>query len=171
MWAGPGRDGAAGDVRILLILRGGRSLKGNHWLHGHAGPSRSLNRREWLAWLGGLAAAGLAPSVVGGAASSGRNDMPSPIRFVRQALPFQLENDETSILHVPATMAGGVAVFDYNRDGRPDIFFANGANLATLKKDAPKFVNCLLRNDGNGVFTNVTARAGLAGLGYDNGVA
>jgi hypothetical protein len=32
---------------------------------------------------------------------------------------------------VPATMAGGVAVFDYNKDGRPDIFFTNGANLAT----------------------------------------
>jgi hypothetical protein len=31
-------------------------------------------------------------------------------------------------------MAGGVAVFDYNRDGRPDIFFTNGANLATLQE-------------------------------------
>ena len=68
-------------------------------------------------------------------------------------------------------MAGGVAVFDYNKDGRPDIFFANGANLATLKKDSSKFANCLLRNDGHGVFTNVTEKAGLAGLGYDSGVA
>ena len=65
--------------------------------------------------------------------------------------------------HVPATMAGGVAVFDYNRDGRPDIFFTNGANLATLKKDDPKYRNRLFRNDGNGVFTDVTEAAGLAG--------
>ena len=29
-------------------------------------------------------------------------------------------------------MAGGVAVFDYNKDGRPDIFCTNGANIETL---------------------------------------
>jgi enediyne biosynthesis protein E4 len=68
-------------------------------------------------------------------------------------------------------MAGGVAVFDYNRDGRPDIFFTNGANIATLKKDSPKFSNRLFRNEGGGVFTDVTRQAGLAGTGYDNGVA
>jgi len=68
-------------------------------------------------------------------------------------------------------MAGGVAVFDYNKDGRPDIFFTNGANIATLKKDSPKFSNRLYRNDGNGVFTDVTKEAGLAGTGYDTGVA
>jgi hypothetical protein len=68
-------------------------------------------------------------------------------------------------------MAGGVAVFDYNKDGRPDIFFTNGANIATLKKDSPKFSNRLFRNEGHGVFTDVTKQAGLEGIGYDNGVA
>ena len=48
-------------------------------------------------------------------------------------------------------MPGGVAVFDYNGDGRPDIFFTNGANIATLKKDDPKYRNRLFRNDGNGI--------------------
>jgi enediyne biosynthesis protein E4 len=59
-------------------------------------------------------------------------------------------------------MAGGVAVFDYNGDGRPDIFFTNGADIATLKKSSAKYSNRLFRNDGNGVFTDVTAQAGLA---------
>lgn len=68
-------------------------------------------------------------------------------------------------------MAGGVAVFDYNRDGRPDIFFTNGANIQTLKKDASKYSNRLFRNEGSGAFTDVTARAGLAGGGYDMGAA
>jgi enediyne biosynthesis protein E4 len=93
------------------------------------------------------------------------------IRFELRTIPFRLEHGEIKARHVPATMAGGVAVFDYNRDGRPDIFFTNGANLATLQKDSPKYSNRLFRNDGNGVFTDVTAQAGLAGSGFDSGVA
>ena len=95
----------------------------------------------------------------------------SPIFFNLKSIPFRLENAETESRHLPATMAGGVAVFDYNNDGRPDIFFTNGANLATLKKDDPKYSNRLFRNDGNGVFTDVTRQAGLSGSGYDMGVA
>lgn len=96
----------------------------------------------------------------------------SAIKFSLQTLPFLLDSDETlKTPHAPATMAGGVAVFDYNRDGRPDIFFTNGANIETLKKDSPKFFNRLYRNDGNGVFTDVTEQAGLAGTGYDISVA
>jgi hypothetical protein len=93
------------------------------------------------------------------------------IKFVASKIPFHLETDETPTRHVPATMAGGVAVFDFNKDGRPDIFFTNGANIETLRKDAPKYNNRLFRNDGNGVFTDVTEQAGVAGSGYDDGVA
>ena len=93
------------------------------------------------------------------------------IRFEPKSIPFRLENDETAAKNAPESMAGGVAVFDYNGDGRPDIFFTNGANIATLKKDAPKYRNRLFRNDGNSVFTDVTDAAGLAGSGYDIGVA
>jgi hypothetical protein len=84
---------------------------------------------------------------------------------------FHLETDETTSRHVPTTMAGGVAVFDYNKDGRPNIFFTNGANIRTLNKDDPKYKNRLFRNDGKGVFTDVTDKAGLTGIGYDIGVA
>jgi hypothetical protein len=108
-------------------------------------------------------AALLVPGLIGETAA--------PIRFELKGIPFQLEHGEVTARHVPATMAGGVAVFDYNRDGRPDIFFTNGANLATLNKDEPKYQNHLFRNDGNGVFTDVTKQAGLAGHGFDVGVA
>jgi len=125
-------------------------------------------RRELLTLLG----ATLLRPAMPACAEPVQSKASAPIRFVSESIPFRLETNETpKTPHAPATMAGGVAVFDYNRDGRPDIFFTNGANIATLKKDLPRYSNRLFRNDGNGVFTDVTARAGLAGTGYDIGVA
>jgi len=95
----------------------------------------------------------------------------SPIRFTYQPIDFKLDSSETPERHAPETMAGGVAVFDYNNDGKLDIFFANGANIKTLHKDSPKYSNRLFENDGHGHFTDVTAKAGLAGTGFDIGVA
>ena len=100
---------------------------------------------------------------------SASND--SPIQFSFQPIDFKLDTDESPEKHAPETMEGGVAVFDYNNDGKLDIFFTNGANLKTLHKDSPKYYNRLFENDGKGHFTDVTEKAGLAGTGYDTGVA
>lgn len=94
-----------------------------------------------------------------------------PIQFSYQKIDFRLDNSETAQRHAPETMAGGVAVFDYNGDGKFDIFFTNGADIQTLKKDSPKYNNRLLENDGKGHFVDVTQKAGLAGTGYDDAVA
>ena len=95
----------------------------------------------------------------------------SPIRFAYQPIGFTLDSSETPERHAPESMAGGVAVFDYNNDGALDIFFTNGADIRSLKKTGPKYYNRLFRNDGKGHFTDVTEKAGLAGTGYDVGVA
>lgn len=95
----------------------------------------------------------------------------SPIQFTYQPIPFQLESSETPERHAPETMAGGVAVFDYNNDGKLDIFFTNGADIKTLRKSSPRYFNRLFENDGKGHFVDVTEKAGLAGTGYDVGVA
>jgi enediyne biosynthesis protein E4 len=96
---------------------------------------------------------------------------PSPIHFSPRPIAFALDSCESPQRHAPETMAGGVAVFDYDRDGRPDIFFTNGANIDTLKKDSPKYWNRLFHNNGDGTFSDVTEKAGLKGTGFDTGVA
>ena len=84
---------------------------------------------------------------------------------------FVLENSPTPQKHMVETMAGGVATFDYNGDGRPDIFFPNGAALPSLAKTSAKYNNRLYRNDGNWKFTDVTKEAGLLGAGFSIGAA
>ena len=95
----------------------------------------------------------------------------APIRFAYQPIDFKLESNESPEHHAPETMAGGVAIFDYNNDGKLDLFFTNGADLKTLHKDSPKYSNRLFENDGKGNFTDVTEKSGLVGSGYDTGVA
>jgi enediyne biosynthesis protein E4 len=95
----------------------------------------------------------------------------SPIHFSPASIAFSLDSDETRFRHAPETMAGGVAVFDYDRDGKADIFFTNGANIDSLQKDSPRYFNRLFHNNGDGTFSDVTEKAGLKGSGYDVGVA
>jgi enediyne biosynthesis protein E4 len=66
---------------------------------------------------------------------------------------------------------GGVAVFDYNGDGRPDIFFTNGAETPSLEKTSAAHANRLYRNDGQFKFTDVTEATGVGGVGYVMGAA
>ena len=69
------------------------------------------------------------------------------------------------------SVPGGVAVFDYNGDGRPDIFFTNGAKTPALDKVSPIYSNRLYRNDGGMRFTDVTSAAGLSGHRLRDGAA
>jgi hypothetical protein len=69
-------------------------------------------------------------------------------------------------------------LFDYDNDGRLDIFVVNGAPLAdptpkgTIpQKAGPKYWNGLYHQKKDGTFEDVTEKAGLQGAGYGMGVA
>jgi hypothetical protein len=71
--------------------------------------------------------------------------------------------------YILETTGGGVAIVDYDDDGRPDIFLVNGARLESSPADAPP-VSHLYRNNGDGTFADVTEKAGVAGKGWGQGV-
>lgn len=91
----------------------------------------------------------------------------------RSQFPYRTNNNSTGRKYFPQPMCGGVAAIDYNNDGLMDLFFTNGATLPDLQKSSPAYYNCLLRNNGDGTFKDVTIDAGLtgAGLGYCFGSA
>ena len=82
-----------------------------------------------------------------------------------------LRNASTPAKHQIETMPGGLAAFDYDNDGRVDLYFVNGASQPELKKIDASYANRLYRNLGNWQFEDVTERAGVAGEGFGIGVA
>jgi hypothetical protein len=86
-------------------------------------------------------------------------------------LRFVYQHSPTPEKYFVESVPGGVAVFDYDADGRPDIFFTNGAKTPSLEKSSPIYSNRLYRNDGGMRFTDVTTAAGLSGAGYAIGAA
>jgi len=75
--------------------------------------------------------------------------------------------------YFPQPMCGGVALFDFDNDGKLDIFFTNGAQMPEMKKSNPSYYNCLLHQRADGTFEDVTKKAGLLGenLDFNFGVA
>jgi hypothetical protein len=73
---------------------------------------------------------------------------------------------------LPETMGGGVAFFDFDADGDPDLLFVGSCEWPWRVQsglDQPSLA--LYRNDGTGHFTDVTAGSGLDVVLYGMGVA
>ncbi len=81
----------------------------------------------------------------------------------RSKISYKSNNSPGGHKYFPQPMCGGVAIFDYDNDGKMDIFFTNGAQLPEMKKTNPSYYNCLLKQRADGTFEDVTAQAGLRG--------
>ncbi len=83
-------------------------------------------------------------------------------------ITFRHAASKTSQKHLPESMSGGVAMFDYDGDGLLDLFFVNGAALTAFTlaghhpdKTDPRYWNRLYRNRGDNTFEDVTRAAGV----------
>jgi enediyne biosynthesis protein E4 len=70
--------------------------------------------------------------------------------------------------YIIETTGTGVAIFDYDNDGWPDIFLVNGTTLEGFAGGQASS-NHLYRNNHDGTFTDVTTKAGLAANGWGQG--
>jgi enediyne biosynthesis protein E4 len=86
-------------------------------------------------------------------------------------IDFEHESSATSQKYLLETMGGGVALLDYDNDGRLDVFFTNGAKIddpmpqgRLPDKSDRTFWNRLYHQNPDGTFADVTEKAGLTGM-------
>jgi enediyne biosynthesis protein E4 len=125
-----------------------------------------------LIWL--LAGVGHQPAAAQAATGAGKfvdTTAASGIRFEHQA-------PHTSRKYLIETMGSGVALFDCDNDDRLDVFLVNGAPFSdptppgTIpKKTRPEYWNRFYHEKKDGSFEDITAKAGLQGVGYGMGAA
>ena len=105
---------------------------------------------------------------------------PSPAPFVLaneaevRGVRFTQTNFATEMKYPFETLGGAVAALDYDRDGRVDLLFLNGAPSPDHVRRDPASFNRLFRNTGGGRFVDATEGSGLSGegiRGYPQGVA
>ena len=71
--------------------------------------------------------------------------------------------------YILETTGNGVAIFDYDGDGRNDVFIANGTRLDGSQKQGSSLPQ-LYHNEGHGHFKNLAATAGFKQEGWAQGV-
>ena len=84
---------------------------------------------------------------------------------VEAGIHFRHEDGRSGEKYYLETLGAGAAWFDYNRDGKIDIYFVNGADLPGMQS-AVLPTNAIYRNDGDGVFTDVSQDAGVNNSSY-----
>lgn len=118
-----------------------------------------MTRRGHETVLGGLGLAALVTAAVAGGAP------PQKPLFVevteRAGIRWAIDRVAAGGWNLVETMGGGGGFVDFDRDGRLDVYLVS----YTLERQADGSVprDALYRNNGNGTFTDVTARAGLGG--------
>ncbi len=101
--------------------------------------------------------------------------MPLGVQFVNIAREAGLRSktifgSERKNLYLLETTGCGAAFFDYDNDGWLDIFLVNGTRFEANYAKGDEPTNRLYKNNRDGTFTDMTAKAGLPRTGWGQGV-
>jgi enediyne biosynthesis protein E4 len=88
----------------------------------------------------------------------------------KTGINWKHNNALSTLRYLPESMGPGVAIFDYDNDGWMDLYFVNSGPADFFQPETPLH-NALYRNNRDGTFTDVTARAGVGGRDFGIGVA
>jgi hypothetical protein len=72
--------------------------------------------------------------------------------------------------YIVETTGSGVALWDFDNDGRLDIYLVNGSTLDRLERGDAAPPAALFRNNGDATFTDVTTERGAANARWGQGV-
>ncbi len=78
---------------------------------------------------------------------------------------------DTEVNYILDSPSGGLALFDYDNDGKLDIYLLNGSTMKAMRGEEKAPRAALFRNLGNFKFEDVTDKAGLANERWGMGVA
>ncbi len=80
---------------------------------------------------------------------------------------FRLISGDHRKRYIVEANSAGVCVIDYDRDGRPDLYFVNGGRLEDFREGKPSTLrHALFRNRGGRRFEETTEKAGAGGNGH-----
>jgi enediyne biosynthesis protein E4 len=88
----------------------------------------------------------------------------------KTGIRWKHNNALSTLRYLPESMGPGVAIFDYDNDGWMDLYFVNSGPADFFQPQKPLH-NALYRNNRDGTFTDVTAKAGVGGRDFGVGVA
>jgi hypothetical protein len=134
-------------------------------------PSRRpqpVSRRRFLsaAALGLASSSRLARALAASAAQPFFEEIPAARSGITWSHTAGLSPD----MYLPETVGAGCAFFDYDNDGWLDIYLVNSGSC-DFYTPPTSLHNALYRNNRDGTFTDVTAKAGVQGNAYGMGVA
>ena len=134
-------------------------------------PLKNISRRRLLRNMAVVAAASPVCEMLLGRAAA------SPVPYVFEEVPASksgihwVHNAGRSVeKYLPESSGAGCAFLDFDNDGWMDIYLVNSGKANFYNPPHP-LQNALYRNNRDGTFTDVTAKAGVAGGGYGMGVA